>query len=94
MVINVCSHPMGRFKELQLSLALAQLRKMVLGPHDSNAATKLELLELHGWEDQEGILALSGAPAPSPSASSLLQSPPVPPTIPIPHPLPKEPEGR
>ena len=45
---------------------------MVLRPHDSNTATKLELLELHGWEDQEGILALSGAPDPSPAASSLL----------------------
>lgn len=80
LVISVCSHSMGRFKEIQLSLALAQLRKMLICPHDSNAATKLELLELLVWKDPGGHAcppALSGTSPPVPVTSSQsLQFPP------------------
>lgn len=84
VVINVCSHPMGRFKAMQLSLVPAQLRIMPISPMTQAATTSVLKHHLNCTVGRSGEVCTSHVCCYSsqPENARLLLVPPAPPIPP------------
>lgn len=82
MVINVCSHPVGRLKAMQLSLAPAQLRTMLLSTMARALLPASSNTELHSWKEWGGQRSHFWGCSSQPVSTRLPLAPPVPPILP------------